>query len=783
MYNKSNMEVNIIEAVEPRPADPYATEFPSLKEFIDKIKAPGKKLRVCIATEDIVGPINNGGIGTTYTHLSRLLAENGHKVVIAYLRGSYCQNKSIHHWIDWYKQFGVVFQPVDPDDFQINCSAPQWTKPMYALYQYLKQENFDLVHVSEWRGSAFLSLVAKKQGLAFKKTMFCVKASSPWLWNREHGYQIINRLDELPKIFAEKGSIELADMVIGGSRHLLRWMIEHGYKLSEGNCYVQPNVMFPLDLDSLAKERRKFVGKRMKIDEIVFFGRLEYRKGLDIFFDAMDRLFAKKLKVPKITFLGKYGEKIPSYPELSCSEYIEKLSGKWPVDVQVISNYESEKALGYLLSGNRLAVMPSRIENSTLAVYETAYYGIPCIASDRGGTSELIEPLHCENVLTEPNPAALADKIEEAVSIGGFVPKPSFDNDENISEWIRFHDAMGNHIQNIEKNMSIKDNKICPKISICFAVCDDLEYMEELFTRIEDLIDGSDCELVISNNLAENNETTIWLEKVKKALGSACTVIKGDGIGEQAAQSHAAMNAKGDLLVFFERGTLLKPEFIRVLQTVASSSSASVFGSFYDRVWHVKDINEGKSILHAASMGDYSSGFYGLDDFSPVIAIQRDVFQKLDGLSNDYKIPGALKEFFNKAVLNNFKVETIPEPIVWYVAKFDSFKRLNYGAEPFRTIRPFLDNAPQCYKRILMAARSMSGGNSSGSTGQISGPINYLEGQARMVADDAGSSPLLKGFGFKIYYFNISVFRKILQLEIKIFRLLLSIKNKLRKSS
>jgi hypothetical protein len=82
-----------------------------------------------------------------------------------------------------------------------------------------------------------------------------------------------------------------------------------------------------------------------------------------------------------------------------------------------------------------------------------------------------------------------------------------------------------------------------------------------------------------------------------------------------------------------------------------------------------------------------------------------------------------------------------------------------------------------------MAARSMSGGNFSGSMGQISGPINFLEGQARMAADDAGSSPLLKGLGFKIYYFNINVFRKILQLEIKIFRLLLSIKNKLRKSS
>ena len=40
--------------------------------------------RICIATPDILGPIKNGGIGTAYHHLARLLADErargGHRL-------------------------------------------------------------------------------------------------------------------------------------------------------------------------------------------------------------------------------------------------------------------------------------------------------------------------------------------------------------------------------------------------------------------------------------------------------------------------------------------------------------------------------------------------------------------------------------------------------------------------------------------------------------------------------------------------------------------------------
>ncbi|MEZ5873897.1 MAG: glycosyltransferase family 4 protein [Hyphomicrobiales bacterium] len=154
--------------------------FPGIFSLLPIPQRGVRPLNVCIATEDIVGPVRNGGIGTTYTHLSFLLAKAGHQVTIAYLRGSECADHSIEYWIDWYRERGVKFVPVEPPQ-DVASPANRWLAPMVALYEYLKGENFDLVHVSEWRLRLLQpSCQATGVGLSGHR-VFCVKSSSPYL--------------------------------------------------------------------------------------------------------------------------------------------------------------------------------------------------------------------------------------------------------------------------------------------------------------------------------------------------------------------------------------------------------------------------------------------------------------------------------------------------------------------------------------------------------------------------------------------------------------------------
>ncbi len=70
---------------------------------------PASLKRICIATPDILGPIKNGGIGTAYHHVARMLAAWGHEVVIAYVNPSAADTEPMAAARDLYAGFGVAF--------------------------------------------------------------------------------------------------------------------------------------------------------------------------------------------------------------------------------------------------------------------------------------------------------------------------------------------------------------------------------------------------------------------------------------------------------------------------------------------------------------------------------------------------------------------------------------------------------------------------------------------------------------------------------------------------
>ncbi len=436
--------VGDLEALAPRNAGAWSLRLPDLS-VAPEGREPWRKLRCCIATEDIAGPVRNGGIGTTYAYLAELLVQLGHECTILYLKGAEVETGDLDHWVAHYAEKGVRFVPV-PDYAGregFRSHADRWLRSPYNMMRYLQDHPMDVVHVSEWRGCGYFSLAAKRQGIAFADTLFIVKTSSPWMWNRLYGAEPVEKLDDLAKIHAERRSVELADIVIGGSLHLLRWMSSQGYRFPRGRSFVQPNVVTFDNLQDLLGRRAVERGTRIPFDEFVFFGRLEGRKGLFVFCQAIERLIRLGVPLPPtITFMGKEGRRLTSRPDLTTLEYIAEATRHWPTKVKVLTDYQQYQALEYLLDGPRLAVMPSVIENSSMAIYEAAICGIPCVASNVGGNAELVAEADWPHIFCDPHPLSLGDKLAEAIRLGGYVPHPSFDNAANLDAWRRFHDSL-----------------------------------------------------------------------------------------------------------------------------------------------------------------------------------------------------------------------------------------------------------------------------------------------------------------------------------------------------
>ncbi|MGR3484435.1 MAG: glycosyltransferase [Paracoccaceae bacterium] len=405
------------------------------------------RLRVCIVTEEIIGPVRNGGIASTYYHLSKGLAAAGHEVHVLFLKGAVVQDETPQHWVDHFAEFGVTLHYLEFPARPCWGAAVEWQERFVAAYHWLRDRPaFDVVHTSEWRGGMTYALMAKRLGLAFAETLFLVKTSSPHIWNRHYQMQPIERRELVLASYAEQKCVELADAVIGGSAHLISFMDRIGYAVPDDNVFVQPNIVDFSHVPVTDARPPRAHGDVVRTRELCFFGRLEGRKGVELMAGALDILTARGAAPDKVTFLGKWGAPLATQGDARTEDYLKDKAKRWPFEVEYVTDRNQPAALSYMCGRDMIAVMPSLIENSTMAVYETLENRIPFIATAVGGTPELIDPADHATALVAPKATALADRLEAALRDGQPIAHPSFSNDENLRVWYGFHAHVGEMI-------------------------------------------------------------------------------------------------------------------------------------------------------------------------------------------------------------------------------------------------------------------------------------------------------------------------------------------------
>jgi glycosyltransferase involved in cell wall biosynthesis len=704
-----------IDRLQSRHPEAWQLRLPGLDSLLDGDPAQrdaGQPLRICIATEQITGPVRNGGIGSTYANLALMLADQGFDVTVLYLRGEQVETQTIGHWVDHYARKGVRLVPApdyaSTDRFASN--ADRWLRVPYNMMRWLIDNPMDVVHVSEWRGTGYLCLLAKRQGWAFERTLFVVKTSSPWMWNRLYGGHMLDRADDLVKNYAERRSVELGDVVVGGSLHLLRWMASQGYVLPEGRTFVQPNVATFTSLEPLMRARTLTPGTRTPIDELVFFGRLEVRKGLFIFCQAIRRLVRKGVPLPRrITFMGKPGGRLPSHPELDTPDYIREVSEGWPCEVQILTGFQQYEAIEYLLGGNRLAVMPSVIENSSMAVYEAAICAIPTVATDVGGNSELIDPRDHAAVLCLPHPVSLADRLEEALTLGGMVPRPSFSNDSNLAIWSAFHRQLQGPLHQRLLDRARGDAPPAPDqpgTAVCIYFLGHAAALEATLASLA-AQEVPPREVLVGVD-GDSDEDCAVAAAALARHGFAPNAMECFDLDAGATFNRLASAASSDFALFVWEGATLVPGALRELERIARRTDAEVINFLVE----MRELGaEGPPDLKAQFIVGVSDAFFREDEMENPLFVQRDSFLRLGGFTNDYRLLGHDHEFVARAQLAGYACETVPMRLGSIVAQPAEWLRArgyDLSATAFRVMRPKLAAAPLVIRDTLLLARGMA---------------------------------------------------------------------------
>jgi glycosyltransferase involved in cell wall biosynthesis len=767
----SGVEMDALRAVcalQPRHPDPAAAVYPPLPV---RDAPPGSgRLRICIVTQDIVGPVRNGGIGTAYRYAAELLAQAGHDVTILYALGQRSENGPISRWVAEYRRLGVTFVPLpEPAVRNYQGYIGEQVARAYAVYEWLKQRQFDLVHASEWRGLAYYCLVAKHLGIAFPRTLFAIKTSSPTLWNMEGNAELVDDARVLIVSHLERKSVELADVVISGSTYMLRWMLAHGYNLPARRCFVQPNIV-PVIAAAPAD------GGPVDIDELVFFGRLEPRKGLHLFCDALRRMNLHGLKPFRVTFLGKVGARFNG------REFIEQSAAHWKFPWQILDTLGQPEALRYLGEGRRLAVMPSLLDNSPFGVYECLSAGIPFITSDVGGGPELIHPDDRTQALFSLQPADLAQHLRHALLHGAPRVRAAYDFAHNNEHWRRWHQQLADGgleaalRRSCQSQSSGPGTASGPLVSVCIPHHDRPRYLTQALHSLEQQI-FRDFEVIVVDDGSRTAEAKQYLDGLAADFAArGWTLVRQPNRYAAAARNEAARRARGRYLYFLDDDNVAKPDALATLVEIAERTGADVLTCFADQFSgeelpgpDTKPEARLALLGDAAALGAIANGFGDMHSL-----VRRDAFVTLGGFREEYGVGKEDMEFFARAVLRGFTLHHVPEALYWYRKSAQRIRHRHYHqhAGEYRVLQAYLDVTPHAIHPLLLLAQGLVHAQSL--AGELSRilpdhfPGASVELQSgREMAEDLAARPRLYRLAHRLLRVEIALWTRFLRWQIR----------------
>jgi len=351
---------------------------------------------ICLVTNDLDHVVRNSGIGTYYSLVAPLLVNASWRVHILYLGGADDPRRLAQAPVKLRRQ-GVSFSLLG--DFEtpellkartIHSShgefdAGMGVRILRALEELHRVYQFDLIEFPDWLAFGFRTIQARRTGRCLDSVRLCVKLHGTSSWQRDGNHRWPEGPTDLALDYRERYAFENADVQMSPSRYMLDYVQRQGWQVKDAVvAYPFPDPILPprrTDLEAPS--------------EVVFFGRLEIRKGLDLFLDAAQDLPSGV----GVTFLGR-DTCLPGGE--SATAYIRRRMGGRSCSIR--TDLFRDEALKYLAGAGRLAVIASLSETFGFMVAECAVNGLPFIAAKAGGTSEVVpDPVVQEGLFFEPS--------------------------------------------------------------------------------------------------------------------------------------------------------------------------------------------------------------------------------------------------------------------------------------------------------------------------------------------------------------------------------------------
>jgi GT2 family glycosyltransferase/tetratricopeptide (TPR) repeat protein len=645
---------------------------------------PHRPISVCVVTHDVTGEGPHTDTGSAQVVLAEMLAQAGHSVTLLHTEAQYGGLGSIGHWRQYFANRGVDYQAL-PADAKAPVESSEACLRAYEIYQWLRLQSFQVVHFPETQGVGFYSLLAKKQGLEFARTLFCVNAHSPRSWRRLSHQELISNPYELELDFMEKECVRMAGALVTSTQSMLDWLEQQKWTLPSLR-QVRPN---PVPV--------RASGAPVRIKELVYFGSLGLCPGLALFCDALERLNPESLRGLAITFRDNRAVT----GTLKHLQYLQERSLKWSFAWNVVPHQDSGLAQ-FMQGQGRLLVMPSPVENSPLVLRQCLASGLPFLAVRHGGVSEMIDPADHASSLCAGSSAALTAALERAIREGAVPARAEPGHAEQINAWLRWHENWVGQQQLASAGPS--EPARTPLVSVCLVHFNRPEYLAQSLASLR-AQDYGPFEVVLVDDGSTRPEALAYLKSLEPEFNARkWQIVRQPNSYLGAARNAAARQARGEYLLFMDDDNFAKPHEISTFVRAAVNSGAEILTSAMD-VFAGKEAPSSKLkpkarwvfLGPAVGTGAIRNCFGDANGF-----IRRETFWRVGGFTEDYGVTHEDWEFYARAALQGCHMETTPEALFWYrTAEQSMLRNTSLFANLQRSLRPYLEAVPPSLQGLI----------------------------------------------------------------------------------
>jgi O-antigen biosynthesis protein len=615
-----------------------------------------------------------GGVAAFTTNLATLLRRQNEDVTIIAVRKSTSPFRIDEAWRKRYAELGIDLLEIHSGTQSVEH------RPHDAWTMYLGEKvephlrDADVIYAQDWGNPAAFALRKWRYERTYAPSVVTV-LHGPSVWARQTNRLHLQVTEDLHLEFTERYAAQHSDFVVSPSQFMVNWTRKNGWVLPE-HVPVLGLPILPLQ----SADRPMPSSGVGRIQRLIYFGRVETRKGIDTFIAALNVLKMREPEhfshIEQVVLLGANDVHFhrPVRPSITA---LQELG----LTVQHVAHLDSPAARQYLAehANNSLVVIPSPSDNFPYAVVEASMIpNLTVIAARGGGIPEILGERTGQ--LFDPHPHALAAKIADMLESGTRTPDQlsHYDHTAANERWLSFHRKVVETTKQRRgkpRPIAAPANVTQHSADVILPTYNNSRYLPLALAAMERQTSQDFSVIVLDDGSYDPEAVAVFDQMRAKYTPRGWTFISQTNQFADAARNNAAKHSTAEFLIFFDSDDVPALNLVeRFLEAIRLSGDDCLISSsyYFEGEGMPFDLNTGKvtvppfvlhkplgSSLVAAIADPVALG-------SPVMIIRRSVFEEIGGYREWHGVIHEEWELQAKLALAGYRVDVLPDFLQFY---------------------------------------------------------------------------------------------------------------------